>query len=172
MDIELRHHSMSGRGGEWTVTPVEDAAGEWVRADVDPTQADDPHVDRLVALIEKSLANGGCSNCGGLPHTTTCRVGRLQRAFGDEVSRDGQWPASTIAERASQGRPLLHDVRDWRTTAEGDVLHWCVAGGARATSGDGRVYTCTVCLARLVAHEIASTQGIVLDAQNTDEHSG
>jgi hypothetical protein len=47
----------------------------------DPTQADDMHVDRLVRLITASLANGGCSNCGGLPHTTTCRVGRLANAF-------------------------------------------------------------------------------------------
>jgi hypothetical protein len=50
-------------------------------ATVDPTQAADPCVDRLVALITKSLAAGGCSNCGGLPHTTTCRVGRLASAF-------------------------------------------------------------------------------------------
>jgi hypothetical protein len=47
----------------------------------DPTQAEDPHVDRLVDLIQRSLAYGGCSNCGGLPHSTTCRVGRLAAAF-------------------------------------------------------------------------------------------
>jgi hypothetical protein len=49
--------------------------------DPDPTQAHDPHVDRLVDLIERSLSNGGCSNCGGTVHSTTCRVGRLQAAF-------------------------------------------------------------------------------------------
>lgn len=50
----------------------------------DPTQAYDPHVDRLVELITKSLTvEGGCSNCGGMPHSTTCRVGRLQKAFDD-----------------------------------------------------------------------------------------
>lgn len=48
----------------------------------DPTMPDDPHVDRLVALITRSLAGGGCSNCGSLPHSTTCRVGRLAAAFG------------------------------------------------------------------------------------------
>jgi hypothetical protein len=47
----------------------------------DQTQAEDIHVDRLVDLIQHSLAHGGCSNCGGLPHTTTCRVGRLAAAF-------------------------------------------------------------------------------------------
>lgn len=47
----------------------------------DQTQAEDIHVDRLVDLIQRSVANGGCSNCGGVPHTTTCRVGRLAAAF-------------------------------------------------------------------------------------------
>jgi hypothetical protein len=52
----------------------------------DATQADNPHVDRLVELITRSLGRGGCSNCGGLPHTTTCRVGRLAQAFaGDQT---------------------------------------------------------------------------------------
>ena len=78
---------LDGHEGDHEGEPV-NYGGEAARVpappqpEIDPTQALDPHVDRLVALIQHSLAHGGCSNCGGLPHTTTCRVGRLARAFG------------------------------------------------------------------------------------------
>jgi hypothetical protein len=32
--------------------------------------------------IPRYLQNGGCSNCGGLPHSSTCLVGQLAAALG------------------------------------------------------------------------------------------
>jgi hypothetical protein len=32
--------------------------------------------------IPRYLQNGGCSNCGGVPHTSTCLVGQLAAALG------------------------------------------------------------------------------------------
>lgn len=56
---------------------------------------------------------GGCSNCGGLPHTTTCFVGRFQRALGavpvedcavDRVAETGQ-EADTRDPKSSSSSP-------------------------------------------------------------------
>ena len=42
----------------------------------------DDHLKALVEVVRSGipryLQNGGCSNCGGLPHTSTCLVGHLQ----------------------------------------------------------------------------------------------
>jgi hypothetical protein len=45
----------------------------------------------FVAYYSRS---GGCSNCGGLPHTTTCFVGRFQSAL----------PSVRSARRLGAGR--------------------------------------------------------------------
>lgn len=37
--------------------------------------------DAARAGIPRYLQNGGCSNCGGLPHTSTCLVGQLAAAL-------------------------------------------------------------------------------------------
>lgn len=40
---------------------------------------------KLHTIVREALAhygrNGGCSNCGGIPHTLTCMVGRLAAAI-------------------------------------------------------------------------------------------
>lgn len=86
----------------------------------DETHADDPSVDRLVSLIERSLANGGCSNCGGLPHTTTCRVGRLDRAFkAAPVQVEGKPEAPTRERPSDDGGPaypISGGHNEWNAT--------------------------------------------------------
>jgi len=37
--------------------------------------------------IARYTENGGCSNCGGVPHTTTCMVGQFAALLATETTR-------------------------------------------------------------------------------------
>lgn len=50
-----------------------------------PTERDEQPPTRVTAIAHEFIGYymtpHGCANCGGLPHTTTCFVGRFARAL-------------------------------------------------------------------------------------------
>jgi hypothetical protein len=62
----------------------------WLPQYVALTQAVDAGAEALRIAregIERYTENGGCSNCGGVPHSTTCMIGQFAALLATEVTR-------------------------------------------------------------------------------------
>ena len=70
--------------------------------------------DTASAFIAYYSRGGGCSNCGGLPHTDTCFVARFSDAAGWPVSVREHPPAPQGGEPGAGSEPLqAHEYTKW-----------------------------------------------------------
>lgn len=60
------------------------------------------------AFVSHYRKNGGCGHCGGIPHTTTCHVGRIEAALAEAAERPapGDDDEHRSVVRDMPGRPV------------------------------------------------------------------
>lgn len=122
--------------------PVRDVA----RLRGEPTPIEDV-ARRFIAYYSRE---GGCSNCGGLPHTTTCFVGLFQKALAAPSGAGGRGAATQGPVDLSRLRALLEKCTP---------LPW----GLECEGGD-RFFTCEA--------DVAEYRGLLADAEGfSDENA-